>query len=533
MQAVLNVDDVKRVEVGLTRAGVSVSELMHRAGLAAAQEVLDMGEVHKVVVLCGMGNNGGDGWVAARALKSADVDVCVVSPASPEVLSQDLCRQVAQAAVASDVEVLIGPSRLELEQLLSTADVVLDCILGTGFHGQVKAPFDIWISCINECAARVVAVDVPSGLSAQLGQVGGICVMADMTVTMIALKPGLLADDGRDYSGAIVVAPLAEQTERLVREAEPVAWRCDLSDYANVLPTPRVAVDKFKRGTVLVVGGSRRYVGAPLLAAKAAARSGAGYVTLAVPASIAPMIQMQVPEIVVIGLPEDADGTLSTQAASQVVELSKKRDVTLVGPGMRVTGGTAAVVSALLSADTPLVVDADGLNCIARLTDNKLHEYPELTRRVKPLVMTPHRGELARLVDQQKLGINSLAAQLDAARKIVWSDGGSEMTIVSKSSATACVNVKRALLPKPGPFALATAGSGDILGGVIASQLAQAASLEGCVTELCAYASEIHALAGQLAAEHMGSRAVMATDIIDELGRAADTLDEQILYPQN
>lgn len=151
MQPVLNIEDVKRVEVALTREGVSVSELMHRAGYAAAQETLELGEVDNVVVLTGLGNNGGDGWVAAEFLHAKGVNVRVVSPIEPDQLSGDLARQVAQSAMRAGVSPLVGPSRDELEGLLETADVVLDCMLGTGFHGEVRAPFDIWIECVNAC----------------------------------------------------------------------------------------------------------------------------------------------------------------------------------------------------------------------------------------------------------------------------------------------------------------------------------------------------------------------------------------------
>ncbi len=242
MQPVLNIEDVKCVEVALTREGVSVSELMHRAGYAAAQEVAELDDVESVVVLTGLGNNGGDGWVAAGALKSRGMSVQVVCPIDPDELSGDLARQVAQSAVRAGVPIVVGPSRDELESLLLTADVVLDCMLGTGFHGDVRAPFDIWIDCVNSCGARVVSVDVPSGLSAQTGHASQACVIADMTVTMLSLKPGLLADDGRDVCGAIVVAPLAEQTERLVVDADPVAWRTDLADYLDVTPGATEAI---------------------------------------------------------------------------------------------------------------------------------------------------------------------------------------------------------------------------------------------------------------------------------------------------
>ena len=530
MQPVLNIDDVKRVEVALTREGVSVSELMRRAGYAAAREVVELGEVDNVVVLAGLGNNGGDGWVAAEALREHGTNVTVVSPVEPGDLAGDLPRQVAQSAIRAGVSVIVGPSRDELGDLLATADVVLDCMLGTGFHGDVRKPFDIWIECVNACPARVVSVDVPSGLSAQTGRAGSACVVADMTVTMLSLKPGLLADDGRDVCGAIVVAPLAEQTERLVVDEDPVAWRTDLADYLEVVPPRNSAVDKFSRGSVLVVGGSRRYTGAAVMAARAAARMGAGYVTLAMPASAAAVAQTHLLEIPVVPLPEDAEGTLVAEAGDVVRKLAERVSAVLVGPGMRVGGGSSAVVSALLATSAPLVVDADGLNCIARLTNGGLPKFPEVIRRDAPLVLTPHRGELARLVGRGDC-LSSLSDQLDAAREIVWSDGGSELAVVAKGTATACVSVERAVLPKPGPAALATAGSGDVLAGMMASVLAQHAGEDVDLALLAAYVCEVHAYAGTLAAGRMGSRAVMAGDVIDVIGIAADAVDEHVAFP--
>ena len=532
MQPVLNNEDIKRVEVDLTRVGVSVSELMHRAGYAAAQEVLELAGTGRVVVLCGLGNNGGDGWVAAEALSSRGMDVTVVSPVDPGEIPGDLARQVAQSTVRAGVPVVVGPSRDELEALLADADVALDCMLGTGFHGSVRAPFDIWIECVNASPAHVVAVDVPSGLSSQTGHAASSCIVADMTVTMLALKPGLLADDGRDVCGAIVVAPLAEQTEQLVIEADPVAWRTDLVDYLSVLPVPSASVDKFDRGSVLVVGGSRRFPGAAIMAARAAARMGAGYVTLAVPASVAPIAQMHLLEIPVVALPEDSDGVMTADAAPTLRQLAKRASAVLVGPGMRATSGTTAVVTALLGTEAPLVVDADGLNCLSRLTNNNLPELPEVTRRTAPLVLTPHRRELGRLVGYVENPPSSLVGQLDAAREIVWADGGSNLVVVSKGSATGCVSVNQAILPKPGPSSLATAGSGDVLAGMMVSALAQTRTYDLDLTLLAAYVCEVHGYAGTLAAERVGARAVMACDLIDVIGLAADGVEEHVVTPE-
>lgn len=528
MQPVLNVEDVRRVEEGLTEVGVSISELMHRAGTAAADEVANLGEVDDVVVLAGLGNNGGDGWVAAESLLRRGLHVTVVTPVAPDDLRGDIARVVANSAQSVGVDIVVAPPRPDLEGLLLRADVVLDAMLGTGFHGEPRAPFDIWIEALNESGARVVSVDVPSGLSAQTGLAGGACVAADLTVTMLVLKPGLLSDRGRDACGAIVVAPLAEQTERLVREADPVAWRADLEDYASVLQPLSSADDKFTRGSVLVVGGSTRFPGAPILAALAAARAGAGYVTLAVPAPVAPIAQAHLLEIPVLALPAEENGTFSSSAIEKVAELAERRSATLVGPGMRVTTGTTGIVSRLLAASVPLVVDADGLNCISRLTSNGLDEFPELLRRDAPLVLTPHRAELGRLVGLQDTPPASLTSAMEAARRIVWSDGGSEICVVAKGSATACVSVDVALLPKPGPASLATAGSGDVLGGVMAAQLSRFRGELEELPALAALACETHGYAGALAAKRLGARAVMASDLIAELGLAADELEGDV-----
>ena len=530
MQPVLNIEDIRAVERRLSDAGVSVSELMHRAGGAAAQEVMRLGDVSRVVVLAGFGNNGGDGWVAAEDLKASGVDVRVVTPCEPENLHGDLAPMVARAAIESGVKYLVGPSRDELDQLLGAADVVLDAMLGTGFHDAPVAPLSIWIDALNSSGARVVSVDVPSGLSAQTGRAPGAVVVADVTITMLALKPGLLSDDGRDVCGSIVVAPLAEQTAKLVYEADPVAWRCETADYIDVLQPPTCVVDKYTRGSVLVVGGSTRFPGAAIMAAKAAARAGAGYVTLAVPEPVANLARTHLLEIPVVALPADADGTFSNAARAQVAELAARRSAVLVGPGMCVTGGTVGVVSTLLEGKTPLVVDADGLNSIARLTNNALDEFPELLRRSAPLVLTPHRRELGRLVGLTgDASPDTLTSALDAARRVVWADGGSEIVVVAKGTATACVGVEVALLPKPGPACLATAGSGDVLAGIMAGLLSRGVETENLPT-LTALACEVHGCAASIAQERFGSRGVMAADIIDSVGVALDAVEDRATF---
>ena len=533
MQPVLNVEDVRRVEQALKREGVSMSELMRRAGHAVAGEVMNLGGVSTVSILCGFGNNGGDGWVAAEELHKAGYQVTVVSPMPPDDLKGELAPVAARSAVEAGVPVLVGPPRNELEAHVATSDVVIDAMLGTGSQGIPSAPFDIWIDALNTSGSRVISVDVPSGLSAQTGRAIGPCVIADLTVTMISLKPGLLADDGRDVCGAIVVAPLAEQTERLVLEADPVAWRTEAEDYLDVIKPPTFAQDKYSRGSVLVVGGSARYPGAAVMAAKAAARAGAGYVTLAVPSLIVPTVQSHLLEVPVIGLPASSEGTFDAEAAPMLATLAGRANAVVVGPGMRVNAGTVAVCSKLLETSAPLVMDADALNCLARITSNRLDSFPELVRRTAPVVLTPHRAELGRLMGLPDTPPDSLTSALDASRRIVWANGGSEFCIVAKGNATGCVGVDIALLPKPGPSALATAGSGDVLSGIIAALLAHNPEASANLPLLCSLACEIHGYAGSIAAQRYGSQGVMATDLIDAIGLAADAVEDRAAFPED
>lgn len=531
MQPVLNIQDIRRTEEALVKCGVSISELMHRAGAAVAQEVQNLSEAQSAVVLVGFGNNGGDGWVCAELLSEAGFEVCVVSPVAPDAIPSDLARVMAKSAEKQGIPIVVGPPRTELEQLLEAADVVVDAMLGIGLKNAPAAPFDIWIEAVNASRCRVISADVPSGLSAQTGIAPGACIVADLTVSMLALKPGLLADHGRDTAGSIVVAPLAKQTERLVEDADPVAWRSELPDYSSIIEPPSTVCDKYTRGSVLVVGGSSRFPGAAVLCAQSACRAGAGYVTMAVPAPIASAVQIQNPHIPVVPVAADERGMFSSEAKDTVIALAMRASAVVVGPGLRVSSATAALCSALLNVNVPLVMDADALNCLARLTTNRLDSFPELIRRQAPLVLTPHRRELGRLMGLPQTPPETLTSALEAARRIVWTEGGNEICVVAKGTATACVSVEAALLPTPGPAALATAGSGDVLSGIIGSLIAQKSPFDlSDLPLICAFACEIHGEAARRAVEKYGQRGVVSPDLICELGLAADSLAEKALW---
>ena len=527
MQPVLNVEDVRRLEADLAAAGVSQAELMRRAGHATAQEVIDLGDVDHVLIFVGPGNNGGDGWVAAELLHRAGASVEVVCIEDPAEIEAPLEAMVAKSAQESGVPYVVAPARNDIDRRLQDASVAIDAIFGTGFHGDIRAPFEIWINAINESGIKTISVDVPSGLSAQTGEAAEPYIMAEVTVTMISLKPGLVSGKGRDACGAIVVAPLAEQTEKLIMDADPVAWRVDMADYVDVIPSPTADVDKFKRGSVLVVAGSKKYPGAAVLAAKAAARAGAGYVTLCVPSCIATVCRTHLSSIPVLGVASSEAGTFAVSAKQDILQLAKSRDAVVVGPGLGVSADTVSLVTALLETKVPLVVDADALNSMARMTTDSIDNFPELIRREAPLILTPHRKELSRLVGMADKPLKTLDESMEAARRIVWADGGSDICVVAKGEATACVNVELALLPKPGPIALATAGTGDILSGIMGAFLARHMNEGDSLALMCAMACETQATAARLAAEEFGTYGALSSDIVEKVGVALDTVEEK------
>lgn len=550
MQPVLQTQDVKTCEQSLTLEGVSLAELMRRAGHSVAQEVVnDFEPASKVIVFCGIGNNGGDGWVAAEQLLNSGYEVLVITPTEPSEISSPLAQMVAKASITSGLHYETAPQQSQIMELISDADVIIDAIFGTGFHGNVEAPYDIWIECINASSALVISVDVPSGLSAETGD--AICaVNADTTVTMIALKPGLISRQGRDYVGSLVVAPLAHQTDAIVEETGPLANCLSTADYIDVVSPQSKCVDKFSRGRVLVVGGSKRFCGAPIMAALAAARAGAGYVTLAVPSCIATVVRTHVLEIPVYALPSNDEGTFSAAGRDQLTKLAQKANTVLAGPGMGLSADTVSIITALLGVQRDLVLDADALNALSRMTNGRLDNYPEIVRRERALVLTPHRVELARLTGLADTPPYALVDAIEAARRLVWSNGAQNFCVVAKGEATACVDVEQALIPKAGPASLATAGTGDVLGGVIAALMSFRASdatttggapgaesaagaNDASLSLLCALASFIHGEAAQLAEERYGSQAVMAKDVIDCLGLAQDDTRAAIIDAYN
>ena len=527
MKPVLSCDEVRALEDIIDAAGTSKAELMELAGEFAAEQVLKL-KPKRVLVLVGFGNNGGDGWVAADILSQKGLDVDVVSPLEPDEISSSLARHVARRTAGRDVNVIVGPSRTELADLITRADVVLDAILGTGFHGTLRPPFSIWISTLNDLAPRVISVDVPSGLDAQTGRVEDDCVRATATATMLAPKIGLYSADGPEYAGEIVCGRLYDKFDEVIGDVEHAAEIVEPADLTNFLMPLPANIDKYSRGSALIVAGSAAYPGAAIMAAKSAARAGAGYVAVAAPSACANLIRMALPSVPVIDIPSDSRGAFGAAASKAVCEVARKFSCVLCGPGITTAAGCLDVVNGLMALDVPLILDADALNCLSKVAIGGIDQTPELYRREAPLILTPHYRELGRLVDDA--GVVDLGTAIDAAQRILWAGGSSDMVIVAKGPTTAIVGVEKVLLPQAGPASLATAGSGDVLAGILAGSVALAArELDDPWELLCAYAVNVHSYTGFAAAAQLGDRSVIATDLIDFIGPAMQLITEEAL----
>lgn len=524
MKPILSTEEVVKLENIIEREGTSKAELMEHAGEFVASTALSY-HPKEVVVLVGFGNNGGDGWVAADILQQHDVHVVVVSPVEPNEVPSALARHVARRTAGRDVEIVVGPSRDELAALLVKADLAIDAILGTGFHGEVRPPFSIWIPTLNDSSPRVISVDVPSGLDSDSGVAADHCVRADKTATMIAPKIGLYSADGPQFVGELVCGELYDRLDEVIDDvdhAAEIVEPADLVDYIEPLPAN---VNKYSRGSVLVVAGSARYPGAAMMAAKSAARAGAGYVAVAAPDACANLIRMALPSIPVIAIPSDSRGSFGAAARQVVCEIAKKYDCVLCGPGMTTASGCMQVVSGLLELDVPLILDADALNCLARLSIDGIDKTPELYRREAPLILTPHHRELSRLVGD--VPVDDLGTAIDAAQRIEWAVGSDNLVVVAKGATTAIVGVEKVLIPISGPASLATAGSGDVLAGIMAGTVATARGDVDRWELLCAYAVAVHSYTGFAAAAEYGEKSVIATDLIDLIGEALQLVENE------
>ncbi|ABL79042.1 NAD(P)H-hydrate dehydratase [Thermofilum pendens] len=489
--------------------GVKEEILMENAGASVARLAVSLiGLPMSAAVVCGPGNNGGDGLVAARHLSSMGADVKVFLVAAPDKLAgivKENYERVVKAGIAVEV---VDEERAEgLSEELSLFDVVVDALFGTGLSRPLEGVYRKVVEAINGSGSLVISVDIPSGVHGDTGQVLGVAVRADYTVTFGLPKLGNLMYPGAELGGELYVhhisypRALLEDSRLKVETNDPVP-----------LPPRRPDTHKGDYGKALFVAGSRRYMGAPLLCSKSFLKAGGGYSRLATIKSIVPFLGVRAPEVVYEALEETASGTVAYGNLERILELSKSSDIVAVGPGLGLEEETLRLVCDLArSVEKPLIVDGDGLTAVARCG-----EY--ISERRAPTVLTPHAGEMSRLTGKSVEEVR--ASRVDAALELA---GKLKAYVVLKGAHTVIATPDgRAYINLSGNPGMATAGSGDVLVGAIAALYGLGLGFEEAVR----MGVFVHGLAGDIAAEERGQDGLTSVTLMNYLPKALRALRE-------
>lgn len=458
----------------------------------------------KVCILAGKGNNGGDGFVVARHLHNAGSKVKVFVVATKGDIGGD-------ARVNLDILLQMGVDVLEvaterdwdkLKMALSFSELLIDALLGTGFKGTLAAPFEQIIDIINRQGKPVIAIDIPSGLDANTGQVQK-AVKASYTVTLALPKQGLLIYPGADYVGELIVADIGIPRCLLIA-ADIGQNSIDIASIRQSLPKRQAWAHKGDCGRVLVIAGSRGMTGAAYLAASGALRAGAGLVTLGIGKTLHDIMEVKLTEAMTTPLP-DNEGNISMDALEEILQLAAVRDVVALGPGLGSDGETMIVVRELIKKiEGPLVIDADAINALAGHTD--------ILQEAKSLpILTPHPGELARITGLSISEIN--ADRVRSARECAQLLGS--ILVLKGAGTVVAFPDGEVYINTTGNAGMATGGSGDVLTGVIAGFLAQGLSSHDAA--LCGV--YVHGLAGDIVAQK-GMLGMVAGDLLPAIPAA-------------
>ena len=498
--------------------GTPLQDLMEAAGEAVAAFTLrQYPQAAHVLVLCGKGNNGGDGFVAASILAGEGVGVRVLLIGSRPAVQGEAAEAVAKlvAATSEDVieELPAGISLEELVAVLAEADLLIDAVLGTGFKPPLREPANLLREALAQVSVPVLAVDLPSGWDADSpDEKSPHAFRADSVVTFTAPKLAhVLGHLTTSVFGPVVVADIGSPASA-IHSATGLRWAGASVALAH---TPRpINSNKGMYGHVLVVGGSSGTAGAPGMASLACLRAGAGLVTAAVPRSLVGLLGGTAPELMVRGLEEDAEGSAASSNLVRMPQLLNGIKVVALGPGLSTRGEASDFARAFVEQCTlPMVLDADGLNAFDASRVSALNAHSAAGSPPRTLVLTPHPGEMARLLGTSVHEVE--ADRINIAR-----------TFATRHSVTLVLKGWRTLIAHPdgtvainttGNPALAKGGSGDILTGIIAAMLAQYPGQVAHAVEAAVY---LHGLAADFAAHAMHEKTVLATDVLAHLSDA-------------
>jgi hydroxyethylthiazole kinase-like uncharacterized protein yjeF len=535
MLKVATAEEMRRIDrITIEKYGIAGAILMERAGLAVVSKVNEISKAMasgpKIIVLCGGGNNGGDGLVSARILHNQGRDVEVFLAAKPKDLKGD-AKINYQAAKKFGVRIFPVQRFLTYSLPLTPYPcLIIDALLGTGLHKDVRRPLSDVINKINEMSLPVVSIDIPSGISSDTGQIMGCAVRARVTVTFGLPKRGHYLYPGAEYSGELYIEDIGFPHELTTTEKILVNLP-QKKDIISLVPERPKYSHKGTYGHVLLISGSKGKTGAALMSSKTCLRTGAGLVTIGVPESLISSLQSRVTEEMLLPLADKGNGTLSLKSANAILSfLEKRANVLAIGPGLSVDDEISGLIGRLITKSKALaVIDADGLNAIAG-------RVGLLNKCKAPVVLTPHAGEMARLLRGSEVGGANLRVRpfTGQAHRPAPTDGRelSELrnkieqdrigTALSFSKKTGTYLVLKgvptiiaapdgnAFINQTGNPGMATAGTGDVLTGMIASFLAQGMAPQNA-SILGVY---LHGLAGDIAAQKRGQHSLVASDII-------------------
>ncbi len=482
--------------------------LMEHAGYETAQIIREKLTPHqKILVLCGQGNNGGDGLAASRFLKDWGFDVRVFLFGDSDRLKGDALVQHEILKKLGIPLFFLPDGKLQFHDFLDEADLVIDALFGIGLKRPIQGELEAFVRTLNESGKSVVSVDLPSGIDADTGKVLGTAVKADITVTFGAPKVGLYLYPGREYAGDIKVAYIGIP-DQLLSDSFCSAQTIEKKEVLSWIPVWKPDLHKGEKGKVMIIGGSRGLSGAPVLSAAAALSSGSGLVYLAVPDGIRNLIEHKLTDAVKIGLPQTSSWVLGKISFSETMTWFEKVRALGIGPGLGRASETGEYVRMVLQEyQGPVVIDADALYL--------LDDFFFKKNGRRNWILTPHEGEMAKLCGIPEESVRENRFELAVQKVKEWN-----CTLVLKGASTLVVSREQVYVNLTGNPGMAVGGSGDVLTGLTASLLAQGMDP---VQAACS-AVFIHGRAADLLKEARGIRGITASLLADNLYQAFQDL---------
>jgi len=493
----------------IEESNLSGLTLMENAGLRIFQNLKNIYpnlRLKKIIAFTGSGNNGGDGFVVARHLYNYGVKVKVFLLSHSSKIKGE-AEENLNIINKMGVELFEAETTKleEIQRAIQNSDLIIDAILGTGLQGKVTGLKAKIIDLINIANKEVVAIDVPSGLDADTGRIEGPCIRAIHTITLALPKIGLLIFPGASYAGKVTVEDIGIPSY-LLKNNKIKTNIVTKEIVKSLLPFRATYSHKGSFGKVLILAGSSGMTGAAYLTSEAAMRSGAGIVVLGIPRSLNPIMEVKLTEVMTLPLAETEKQSLGEEAEETILKLMKNYSILGIGPGISRQAETQRLVRKVIEkSNIPLVVDADAIYALS--------EDPTILKKTKtPLVITPHPGEIAKLINKDVDYI--LNNQLDITREIAQKFG---IVVVLKGARTIIANKEGEVYINIGDNSgMATGGSGDVLTGIICSLIAQGAdNFSAAITGVY-----IHSLAGDLARDIKGERGMIAGDILSQVPKA-------------